>query len=425
VLRFTLPRRALILSTAAFLFPHRALASAPPSAYLPSDSYPERYHQKYALSCEYAALHTALYLLGHQIPEDTMLLLLGKGEDPDETFRGEIQANQTLTNYGVHARGIARLVDLLRANRLLPATVFARLLYDLDDVRAAIATSHPVIAWIPLDLRPSTRVPTRLSSGKTVTLVPAEHAVTLRGYDGSSFYALDPRAGAQRRYDTAALWRAMTLFDDPGLAIGPAEFALGTTGSIVAPTESTLGTVDTIPSAPAATSPAAPPTSEHFAETGITLEGGFYRAYLDSGGRAALGLPITEELTELDPTTGRAKQVLYSETARLEWLPDSGEFALGFVGQELMGDSAQPNPTRRLAGAIAQYVAAHGGLSRFGYSLSEEVPIPPDSDLLPHPASRAVGQWFQTTLLIWDSTTNQVIHARTGLALARQRGYLT
>jgi len=399
-------RRAALGAASALWLPGVTYGAAPSTAYIPSDSYPERYHQKWALSCEYAAAHTALYLLGHVVSEDIMRALLGSGEDPDETFRGEIQANQTLTNYGVHARGIARMIELLRAGRQIPTAVTARLLYDIDDVHAAIATGHPVVAWIPLDLRDSSRVPVRLSTGKVVNLVPAEHAVTLRGYDGDAFYALDPHAGTQRRYDSAALWRGMSLFDDPALSIGP--------------TESVLGAVD---APPPASVPAPVAVSEFFPDTGITLEGGFYRAYLDSGARDALGVPITPELTEVDPASGHFKQVLYTEAGRLEWLPDSREFALGFAGQELLAESAQPDPARRLAGAIGQYVAAHGGSARDGSSLSEEVLVSPDSDLLPRPADRATGQWFQTGLLVWLNDTG-VTWGRVGYALAKQRGYV-
>src|SRR5688500_6352443 len=105
-------------ATGALLRSVAARAATPPdTAYIPGDAYVERYQQRWALSCELAATHTALRLLGHHVPEEVMLPLLGRGEDPDETFRGEIQANQTLDNYGVHARGIARLVEHLRGAR--------------------------------------------------------------------------------------------------------------------------------------------------------------------------------------------------------------------------------------------------------------------------------------------------------------------
>jgi len=55
-----------------------ALAATPPAtAYIPGDAYVERYRQLWALSCELAATHTALRLLGHHVPEEVMRPLLG------------------------------------------------------------------------------------------------------------------------------------------------------------------------------------------------------------------------------------------------------------------------------------------------------------------------------------------------------------
>ena len=228
-----LQRRRLLLASAAALAAflcRRVEAAAPPlTAYIPGDLYVERYKQRWALSCELAALHTALHLLGHHVSEEVMRPLLGRGEDPDETFRGEIQASQTRANYGVHARGIARLMGLLRAERHVPAGLSAHLVRDLDTIRLAISLGHPVVAWLPLGLRSSSRVPTPLSNGKVVNLVYAEHAVTLRGYDGTYFYALEPYNGSTPRYEAAALWRGMSLFDDPALVISPGDAVLGTT----------------------------------------------------------------------------------------------------------------------------------------------------------------------------------------------------
>ena len=340
--------------------------------------------------------------------------LLGQGEDPDETFRGEIQANQTLVNYGVHARGIVRLVELLRAERHIPADFSAHLLRDLDSIKLAISLGHPVIAWLPLGLRASSRVPTPLPSGKVVNLVYAEHTVTLRGYDGTYFYALEPYNGSAPRYEAWALWHGMTLFDDPAVVISPGPGAVALP-EVAAP-------------APMSVPVPALPASRHFAETGVTLEGGFYHVFTEHGGRDALGLPLTPELSEMDAHSGATKQVVYTELTRLEWYPASGEFGIGFVGQDLLdlqGPPAQPDPARRLGGAIARYVEQHGGVGRFGYSLSEEVPIQPaDADLLPYAIPDAVGQWFQTGLLIWSPSHNLVVPARVGLALARARGLI-
>ena len=77
-----------------------------------------------------------------------MRVLMGSGEDPDETFRGEIQANQDLVDYGIHARGILRLIGLLKNAGRLPALLEARLLYDLESIRGALAQGQPVVAWV-------------------------------------------------------------------------------------------------------------------------------------------------------------------------------------------------------------------------------------------------------------------------------------
>lgn len=373
--------------------------SAPAAASVPTDEYVETYRQRWALSCEYAATHTALRLLGLDVAEDVMRATLGSGEDPDEVFRGEIQANQTLENYGVHARGIAWMIDLLKAAGHLPSRFQSRLLYDLDAVRTTIAQGQPVVAWLPLQLRPSTRVPVQLSTGKTVHLVHAEHTVTLHGYEESQLFALDPYNGSTPTYEAAALLAGMRLFDDPALALGVAQD----------------------PSTPPAPTATPIPTSERFPETGLTLDGGFYQLFRRLGGRAALGVPLTPELYEPDALTGADKMVVYTEVGRLEWYPASRSFGLGYVGQEYLGEAAALDPGRRLAGDIGRYFAANGGLARFGYSLSEEVPIAADDPLLPRPTREAIGQWFQTGLLVWSRDTG-VLSARAGYVLARRRG---
>ena len=52
-----------------------------------------------------------------------------------------------------------------------------------------------------------------------------------------------------------------------------------------------------------------------------------------------------------------------------------------FVALVLLGEGAAPDPLRRLGGAIDAYVSANGGINRFGYSLSPEVPIPAGSSV--------------------------------------------
>jgi hypothetical protein len=204
---------------------------------------------------------------------------------------------------------------------------------------------------------------------------------------------LDPHGGFTSTFTTAAFARGLAYFDDPLLAI---------------------------------TLPAPAPTRELFVETGVTLDGGFYRYFRDLGGRAVLGVPVTEEMHEPDAASGADKTVVYTECARLEWYPRSRTFGLGFVGQEYLEDGAAPDPNRRLAGAIGQYVGANGGLRRFGYSLTPEVVFDETDPLLPRlprPARNVVGQWFQTGLVLYAPGIG-IVMGRAAGALARKRGYI-
>src|SRR5687767_8121898 len=119
--------------------------------------------------------------------------------------------------------------------------------------------------------------------------------VTLRGYDGTYFYVLDPYNGSASRYEAGALWYGMTLFDDPAVVISPGPGAI-VPPEVAAPAPMPLPATTVL-------------VSQHFPETGVTLEGRFCRVFAEQGGRAALGLPLTPELSEMDTHSGAPKQV--------------------------------------------------------------------------------------------------------------------
>ena len=187
---------------------------------LPIDPQTASYQQQQPLSCEAAALHTALAVLGLHISEADILAAEPSSEDPDQGFRGNVDANQDYQDYGIHARGLLKTLDALKTSGALPGDVQGRLLRSLDDAKAALAQRQPVVCWIPLQLMPAQRVTATLSSGKQVHLVEHEHTITLRGYNDSQFQALDPFDGTQPSYDAAALAQGNALFDDPLLAVG-------------------------------------------------------------------------------------------------------------------------------------------------------------------------------------------------------------
>jgi glucose/arabinose dehydrogenase len=86
--------------------------------------------------------------------------------------------------------------------------------------------------------------------------------------------------------------------------------------------------------------PAFPDSEERrfFPETGHGLSGGFKRYWDEHGGAAVLGLPISEEFSEVNPDTGRTHTVQYFERARFEYHEDLAgtphEVLLGRLGAQ-------------------------------------------------------------------------------------------
>ncbi len=123
-----------------------------------------------------------------------------------------------------------------------------------------------------------------------------------------------------------------------------------------------------------------------FAETGHCLRGVFRGYWLNNGGVARFGLPITDELTESRRT------VLYTERARFELHPEyrntASQVLLGLLGKELTaGRSDSPfkpttaqmgayfftdnNNHHNLAPPFLDSWQNNGGLAVYGYPLSE------------------------------------------------------
>ncbi|MDI3339919.1 MAG: terpene cyclase/mutase family protein [Sphaerobacter sp.] len=135
--------------------------------------------------------------------------------------------------------------------------------------------------------------------------------------------------------------------------------------------------------------PAAPKAGcVYYAETGHNLCAGFRSYWIEYGGLAVYGYPITEEFVE----NGRTVQ--YFERARFEWhpgvWPERYDVLLGLVGNEVTADRRgevpfQPVDARAQAGCLYfaetqhslcggfnSYWQRFGGLAVFGYPISEE-----------------------------------------------------
>ncbi|MGI8589199.1 MAG: glycosyl hydrolase family 18 protein [Chloroflexia bacterium] len=130
----------------------------------------------------------------------------------------------------------------------------------------------------------------------------------------------------------------------------------------------------------------------YFAQTGHSLGGGFLTYWRSTGGLPVYGYPLTEEFTEVSRSDGRPYTVQYFERNRFEWHPELRdtpyEFEIGLLGVQYTAnqtfaliDPFPDTPTKiyfaqtghSLGGGFLEYWRAHGGLTQFGYPISEEM----------------------------------------------------
>ncbi len=167
--------------------------------------------------------------------------------------------------------------------------------------------------------------------------------------------------------------------------------------------------------------------SRYFEETGHNIVFGFLRYFDANGGVETFGLPLTEEFV----LGGRTVQ--YFEKARFEYHPEHAgtryEVQLGLLGDELTAarrpfPRAEPIPrepnhryfpeTRQAVHfAFLAYWESQGGLDRFGYPISDEMPE----------NGRTV-QYFQRARFEWYPEYGEVRLGSIGSELLRQRGLL-
>lgn len=144
------------------------------------------YLQKYALSCELAALRMALLFRGIEISEDTLLSQVGidstphQGElwgNPHAAFVGNVRGKQMVDGYGVHWDPIATVAKSYRG-----AISFAG--WSIAQLTEALSLGNPVIVWV----YSSGGWPTHwfTPEGSRIYAVRDEHAVTVVGFVGSS-----------------------------------------------------------------------------------------------------------------------------------------------------------------------------------------------------------------------------------------------
>ncbi|MEI7555673.1 hypothetical protein [Candidatus Chlorohelix sp.] len=141
-------------------------------------------------------------------------------------------------------------------------------------------------------------------------------------------------------------------------------------------------------------SPSNPDGSFYFSETGHTLSGAFLKYWIKYGGLDLFGFPLTEPFQEESRTDGKKYLVQYFQRERFEYHPEfTGtpyEVLLGLLGNDILASACRsfpraaaptiPLPADRfyfpetghyLGFGFKGYWQQHGGLSIFGYPVSE------------------------------------------------------
>lgn len=134
--------------------------------------------------------------------------------------------------------------------------------------------------------------------------------------------------------------------------------------------------------------------SRTFAQTGKTVSGKFLEYWLIHGELAQQGYPISNELSEVSDTDGKAYTVQYFERAVFEYHPEKAapnDILLSLLGSFLYGQKykgaggvsgQEPNTSagsvvftetgKRLGGKFLQYWRNNGGLAQQGLPISDE-----------------------------------------------------
>jgi spore germination protein len=134
----------------------------------------------------------------------------------------------------------------------------------------------------------------------------------------------------------------------------------------------------------------------YFSQTGHSLSGTFLKYWQQNGGLPVFGYPLTEQFIEKSPTDGKLYTVQYFERNRFELHPENADSSsqppnnvlLGLLGVQAAGGHFFPPATdpapgpdtlyfpqveHTLSGTFFQYWQQNGGLTQFGYPISEPV----------------------------------------------------
>lgn len=324
------------------------------------------YGQRYNLSCEYAATHAVTRYYQRPITEEDFIQTIGFDPNPHIGFRGNINGPFGGTwDYGIYAEPMARVLEARGWK--------TKLLVNKEiSLKQELALGRPVQVWVIAGFgwgSPFTAVykeqPFKLAGG--------EHSVVAYGYDAQGVYIMDVAYGGFTYVNWSAFLRSWSYFDYMAMSFWPGDQRNG---------------------------PEATPGVAHQ----------FYRHWMNAGGLAVIGQPISEATTE------NGKLVQYFERARLEFDPNgplTQPITHGLLGREITRGRESELPFQSISKpgdmsllyfdetrhTLGQGFRAHweqnGGMAAFGFPISEEFK---EGDKLVQYFERARFEYFPNNL---------------------------
>jgi uncharacterized protein YvpB len=193
--------RSLLLTLTISSVITAVFAVLPASAQTPTVQLNVTFHkQEHSLSCEVAALKTALQEQGITVSESELISQLpfdstpkqpGVWGDPNQGFVGSIDGRMLVTGYGVHWDPIAKLGAKYTTTEVMRHG-------SAQQLAEQIAQGNPVIIWGYYGQRGVYNWKTPL--GSLITAINGEHTMVVYGFDGpatapTAFYIMDPAQG--------------------------------------------------------------------------------------------------------------------------------------------------------------------------------------------------------------------------------------
>ncbi|KPL71826.1 C39 family peptidase [Leptolinea tardivitalis] len=144
--------------------------------------------QWFTLDCEARTAVDWAAFFGTSIDENEFLGRIPHSDNPDIGFVGRydgVQGQLPPNSYGVHADPVANLLNEFGVSARSGKG------FSWDDIRAEIASSRPVIAWVIYNTVPGNPIQYQDSDGNITTVAYYEHTVIVYGYTPNTVYIAD------------------------------------------------------------------------------------------------------------------------------------------------------------------------------------------------------------------------------------------